>query len=76
MDAIRPGAWAGLPYVSHVLAEQLVRRCDPAQLTDALRQLVERRRDLDFPWYPARVVGPDGPGGPGGPARRHRRSGR
>ncbi len=56
VDAIRPGAWAGLPYVSRVLAEQLVRRCDPALLTDALRQLVERRRDLDFPWYPARVV--------------------
>lgn len=56
IDAIRPGAWAGLPYVSRVLAEQLVRRCDPARLSDALRQLVERRRDLDFPWYPARVV--------------------
>ncbi|KYC29437.1 putative methyl-cis-aconitic acid hydratase (AcnM) [Sterolibacterium denitrificans] len=56
VDAIRPGAWNGLPYVSRVLAEQLVRRCDPALLTDALKQLVERRRDLDFPWYPARVV--------------------
>ncbi|MDE1146724.1 MAG: aconitase family protein [Azospirillaceae bacterium] len=56
VDALRPGAWACLPYVSRVLAEQLVRRCDPALLTDALRQLVERRRDLDFPWYPARVV--------------------
>ncbi|MEC4589678.1 Fe/S-dependent 2-methylisocitrate dehydratase AcnD [Nitrospirillum amazonense] len=56
VDVLRPGAWAGLPYVSRVLAEQLVRRCDPALLTDALRQLVERRRDLDFPWYPARVV--------------------
>ncbi|TWB23429.1 aconitate hydratase [Nitrospirillum amazonense] len=56
VNATRPGAWAGLPYVSRVLAEQLVRRCHPALLTDALRQLVERRRDLDFPWYPARVV--------------------
>ncbi len=56
VDAIRVGAWDGLPYVSRVLAEQLVRRCDPALLRDALRQLVERRRDLDFPWYPARVV--------------------
>jgi iron-sulfur-dependent 2-methylisocitrate dehydratase len=52
IDAIRPGAYDGLPYVSRVLAEQLVRRCDPAMLT----QIVERRRDLDFPWYPARVV--------------------
>jgi iron-sulfur-dependent 2-methylisocitrate dehydratase len=56
IEAIRPGAYDGLPYVSRVLAEQLVRRCDPARLTDALTQIVERRRDLDFPWYPARVV--------------------
>ncbi len=38
------------------LAEQLVRRCDPNVLTDSLKQLIERKRDLDFPWYPARVV--------------------
>ncbi|KAA6185195.1 Fe/S-dependent 2-methylisocitrate dehydratase AcnD [Thiohalocapsa marina] len=56
VDAIAPGAYASLPYTSRVLAENLVRRCDPEQLTDALRQLIERKRDLDFPWYPARVV--------------------
>src|SRR5574343_176170 len=56
VDAIAPGAYATLPYVSRVLAEQLVRRCEPALLTDALKQLIERRQDLDFPWYPARVV--------------------
>ncbi|GHD70295.1 Fe/S-dependent 2-methylisocitrate dehydratase AcnD [Vogesella fluminis] len=56
VDAIAPGAYATLPYVSRVLAEQLVRRCEPALLTDALTQLIERRQDLDFPWYPARVV--------------------
>ncbi len=56
VDAIRPGAYAGLPYTSRVLAENLVRRCDPAGLADALGQLIERRQDLDFPWYPARVV--------------------
>ena len=39
-----------------MLAEQLVRRCDPAALTDSLKQIIERKRDLDFPWYPARVV--------------------
>ncbi len=33
-----------------------MRRCDPALLPDALKQLIERKRDLDFPWYPARVV--------------------
>jgi 2-methylcitrate dehydratase (2-methyl-trans-aconitate forming) len=56
VDAIEPGAWDKLPYTSRVHAENLVRRCDPATLTDSLRQLIERRRDLDFPWFPARVV--------------------
>jgi aconitate hydratase len=56
VDALAPGAWDGLPYCSRVLAENLVRRCDPAMLDDSLRQLIERKRDLDFPWFPARVV--------------------
>ncbi len=56
VDAIAPGAFEKLPYTSRVLAENLVRRCDPATLTASLKQLIERKRDLDFPWYPARVV--------------------
>ncbi len=56
VEDIQPGAWDGLPYTSRVLAENLVRRCDPATLTDSLRQIIERKRELDFPWYPARVV--------------------
>jgi len=56
IEAIQPGAYATLPYTSRVLAEQLVRRCSPIMLTDSLKQLIERKRDLDFPWYPARVV--------------------
>lgn len=56
VDAIKPGAYATLPYTSRVLAEQLVRRCEPEALTDSLKQLIERKQDLDFPWYPARVV--------------------
>jgi aconitate hydratase len=56
VDAIQPGAYATLPYTSRVLAENLVRRCDPATLAASLTQLIERRRDLDFPWFPARVV--------------------
>ncbi|WP_168175629.1 Fe/S-dependent 2-methylisocitrate dehydratase AcnD [Pseudomonas sp. PA15(2017)] len=56
VEEIQPGAWAKLPYTSRVLAEQLVRRCDPQDLTGSLEQLVHRKRDLDFPWYPARVV--------------------
>ncbi|MCW7539480.1 Fe/S-dependent 2-methylisocitrate dehydratase AcnD [Aquabacterium sp. A7-Y] len=56
VDAITPGAYDKLPYTSRVLAENLVRRCDPATLADSLKQLIERKRDLDFPWFPARVV--------------------
>lgn len=56
VEEIQSGAYARLPYTSRVLAEQLVRRCDPTTLTDCLKQIIERKRDLDFPWYPARVV--------------------
>ncbi|HEX7768930.1 MAG TPA: Fe/S-dependent 2-methylisocitrate dehydratase AcnD [Dokdonella sp.] len=56
VDAIRPGAWDALPYTSRVHAENIVRRADPTRLDDYLAQLIERRRDLDFPWFPARVV--------------------
>ena len=56
VDAIEPGAYAKLPYTSRVLAENLVRKCAPDMLTDSLKQLIYRKRDLDFPWFPARVV--------------------
>ncbi len=56
VEAIQPGAYDKLPYTSRVLAENLVRRCDPATLTASLKQLIERKRELDFPWFPARVV--------------------
>ncbi|WP_411993657.1 Fe/S-dependent 2-methylisocitrate dehydratase AcnD [Agarivorans sp. DSG3-1] len=56
VEAIQPGAYAGLPYTSRVLAENLVRRCPADQLNAALSQIILRKRDLDFPWYPARVV--------------------
>ena len=56
VDAIEPGAYDKLPYTSRVFAENLVRRCDPATLNASLSQFIERRRDLDFPWFPARVV--------------------
>jgi aconitate hydratase len=56
VNAIKPGAYATLPYTSRVLAENLVRRCDPQLLTASLEQIVFRKQDLDFPWFPARVV--------------------
>ena len=56
VDAIKPGAFDTLPYTSRVHAENLVRRCPPETLRDSLIQLIDRKRDLDFPWFPARVV--------------------
>ncbi|MGF6932384.1 iron-sulfur-dependent 2-methylisocitrate dehydratase [Paraburkholderia sp. UCT70] len=56
VDKIEPGAYDKLPYTSRVLAENLVRRCDPVTLTASLKQIIERKRELDFPWFPARVV--------------------
>ncbi|QKQ70743.1 Fe/S-dependent 2-methylisocitrate dehydratase AcnD [Acinetobacter sp. 10FS3-1] len=56
VEDIQPGAYATLPYTSKVLAEQLVRRCDPAILEQSLKELIYRKQDHDFPWYPARVV--------------------
>ncbi|MDN5498312.1 MAG: Fe/S-dependent 2-methylisocitrate dehydratase AcnD [Shewanella sp.] len=56
IEAIAPGAYAKLPYTSRVLAENLVRRCEPQALTDSLKQIIESKQELDFPWFPARVV--------------------
>ncbi len=56
VDAIEAGAYDRLPYTSRVLAENLVRRCDPQALCASLEQIITRKRELDFPWFPARVV--------------------
>ncbi len=56
VDAIQSGAYDKLSYTARVHAENLVRKAAPEQLVAYLTQLIERRRDLDFPWFPARVV--------------------
>ena len=56
VEDIQFGAYAKLPYTSKVLAENLVRRCPPKDLRGALTQIIERKSELDFPWFPARVV--------------------
>ncbi|MEC7613257.1 MAG: Fe/S-dependent 2-methylisocitrate dehydratase AcnD [Pseudomonadota bacterium] len=56
VNALTPNAYARLPYTAKVFAENLVRRCEPEALDAALGQLIKRKRDLDFPWFPARVV--------------------
>ncbi|SPY07423.1 Fe/S-dependent 2-methylisocitrate dehydratase AcnD [Oligella urethralis] len=60
VEAIRPGAYDKLPYSSRVLAENLVRKADgqtdQETLNTWLTQLTDRKREVDFPWFPARVV--------------------
>ncbi|MCP1659235.1 Fe/S-dependent 2-methylisocitrate dehydratase AcnD [Neisseria perflava] len=58
-DGIRAGAYDRLPYTSRILAENLVNRADDVDLPTLqswLSQLIDNKQDLDFPWYPARVV--------------------
>ena len=44
IDAISPGAYDKLSYTARVHAENLLRKADPAKLTDYLKQLIERKR--------------------------------
>ena len=56
IEDIQPGVYETLPYTSRVLAENLVRCCDPEMLEASLSQIINRKQELDFPWFPARVV--------------------
>lgn len=56
VEDITPGSFEKLNYTSRVLAENLLRKCPSADLEDSLVQLIEKRTDKDFPWYPSRVV--------------------
>ena len=56
VDALAPGAWERLPYTARVHAENIVRKADPAIVDECLRQIIEVKRERDFPWFPARVV--------------------
>ena len=56
VEAVKPGAYEKLPYIARVHAENIVRRAQPEMIDAFLEQLIEKKRDLDFPWYPARVV--------------------
>jgi len=56
INAITPGAYDKLPYTSRVHAENIIRKADPSIIHDCLTQIIDVKRDLDFPWFPARVV--------------------
>jgi aconitate hydratase len=56
VNAIEANAWQRLSYTARVHAENLVRRAEPEKLNDYLSQLIYQKQELDFPWFPARVV--------------------
>jgi len=61
---IQPGAYAGLPYTSKVTGlKNWFRRCEPAQLVDALKQLMNAKtesrglRGFGPEWYVHEYLG-------------------
>ena len=56
VEAMQPGAYARMPYTARVHAENIVRCAEPSRRDNFLGQLIDNRRELDFPWFPARVV--------------------
>ncbi len=56
VNELQSGAWDKLPYTARVHAENIVRKADPAIINECLTQIIEVKRERDFPWFPARVV--------------------
>ncbi|MFA9486301.1 MULTISPECIES: Fe/S-dependent 2-methylisocitrate dehydratase AcnD [unclassified Moraxella] len=57
INDVKADSYKTLPYTAKVLAEQLVRNCkDDPKLGEYLGELIHNKQELDFPWYPCRVV--------------------
>lgn len=56
VNAIKKDAWKRLPYTARVHAENILRKGEPNKVVDYLSQIISYKREIDFPWYPARVV--------------------
>ena len=56
IEELQVGSFEKMNYTSRVLCENLIRKCPSEDLKDSLIQLIEKRDDKDFPWYPSRVV--------------------
>ncbi|WP_233884844.1 aconitate hydratase AcnA [Paraburkholderia flagellata] len=58
-QALKPlddNAFSRMPYSVRVFAENIVRRQSAEDAARYLKALADRRHDVDFPYYPARVV--------------------
>ncbi|MFL9912036.1 aconitate hydratase AcnA [Paraburkholderia sp. RL17-337-BIB-A] len=56
LESLDATAFARMPYSVRVFAENIVRRQSAHDAARYLEVLAQRRRDMDFPYYPARVV--------------------
>jgi 2-methylcitrate dehydratase (2-methyl-trans-aconitate forming) len=55
-ESVDASQFARMPYCVRVFAENIVRKQPAAAAKAYLQALAERRHDVDFPYYPARVV--------------------
>ncbi len=56
VEELQSGSFEKMNYTSRVLTENLLRKCPSGELKDSLIQIIEKRDDKDFPWFPSRVV--------------------
>ena len=56
VEQVMPGTFDRLPFVRRVFAENLIRRNASGALSPALEQVLSGKAEIDFPFYPARVV--------------------
>ena len=56
VENFAPGLFDRLPFSCRVFAENVIRKCPAGCLDQALGQIIRRKTDADFPYYPARVV--------------------
>jgi aconitate hydratase len=57
VESLHPGSFARMPYCARVFAENLLRKSQGVPgFAEMLESVVQRRHDIDFPFYPARVV--------------------
>ena len=55
-ESLEIGSYKKLPYSARVFAENVIRNCDETDSGKYLDQIISRKREIDFPWFPARVV--------------------
>jgi len=56
LAAVDPQAFDEMPFSHRIFAENIVRRAPAADVPMLLGHIAARRRDVDLPYYPARVV--------------------